>query len=311
MIFTFIDGDVDVPEKLLRECLADLKDTYPDLRLAVAYEEESCSVAMSFILDWLERNDVAFSVFDLEEAMAPTPDRVYALIGDKDPDPEVATVLKAALAAGIEVRDLAEAGVTVVRIDGTVPTTPQGEPVAEEEVDYTWVELGRLADDDDADEKADAQQVINDAFIERDLDGDAYATWLDMAIVLGVEDGEEDAIALSAPAETVAEPEPDDDKPGLSYEDLKDVGIRKLRDLAKAAKVDPKLDREALIEALVNGNNSQAPPAEEVVGGETFEDRGPAPERVVRENAHDRLDAHEERIAALESVINKLTSALT
>jgi hypothetical protein len=289
MNFLFIDGDVVVPEKLLREHLADMVDAFPDLMVGIVLDKDYVSEAMVFVMDWLERNEVKSYEVDIHGGLAPTPDKVYALIGDKDPDPEVATVLTAALAAGIEVRDLAEAGVTVVRIDGTVPTTPQGEPVADDEVNYTWVELGRFADDDDAPEQKAARETIDEAFTERDLDGEQYVTWLEMAIHLGVEDEEEDAIALSESEEAPAE-EPKADKPGFTYEDLKDIGIRKLKEIAKQSKVDPTIGREAIIEALVNGP-SQAPPAEEVQGGETFEDRGPAPAAVDEDALADRITA--------------------
>jgi hypothetical protein len=298
MNFLFIDGDVVVPEKLLREHLADMVDAFPDLMVGIVLDKDYVSEAMVFVMDWLERNEVKSYEVDIHGGLAPTPDKVYALIGDKDPDPEVATVLTAALAAGIEVRDLAEAGVTVVRIDGTVPTTPQGEPVADE-VNYTWVELGRFADDDDAEERDAARVTIDGAFTERDLDGEQYATWLEMAIVLGVEDEEEDAIALQAdevPEDRVEVP--DAPKPGFTYEDLKDTGIRKLKEIAKASGIDPTIGREAIIEALVNANNSQAPAEEDVVGGETFREVGP----VVDE------DALADRI--VEKVLARLREAL-
>jgi hypothetical protein len=164
-------------------------------------------------------------------------------------------------------------------------------------VNYTWVELGRFADDDDAEERDAARVTIDGAFTERDLDGEQYVTWLEMAIHLGVEDEEEDAIALSESEEAPAE-EPKADKPGFTYEDLKDTGIRKLKEIAKASGIDPTIGREAIIEALVNANNSQAPAEEDVVGGETFREVGP----VVDE------DALADRI--VEKVLARLREAL-
>lgn len=149
--------------------------------------------------------------------------KVYALLGEKKPSVEVRRALVRALDNGLEVRDLAEAGLTYVGVSDN-PLTIGSIIMAN---DLTLAEAGEAADNEDE----ESMTALTTLAADYGLDPDEYETWVALADAL-------DPLMAAAP-----EPEPDEpeeaptrrtgNRAALSRDELEELSVPELRQLAK------------------------------------------------------------------------------
>lgn len=205
------------------------------------YETDEWNVSDRFMLDVVER---CFEDRDYAT--------IYALLGEKDPPTDVARALCRALDSGLEVRDLAEAGLTYIRTaDNPLPTTQEKIKVAANEEDMGLDEVGALADEGNEDAIAALKEFADG--LDIDADDHADKTWAEFAEFLDeANGGEEKAEAEEVEAEeAVAE----SNGTGHGAEELEDMDMAELRLLAKAAGVEEyaKARRATLIREVLEG----------------------------------------------------------
>lgn len=200
-----------------------------------------------FMLDCVEK------CFTEEKSAA----KVYALVGDNPPPTDVARALARAYDSGMEVRDLAEAGLTYLRPSDDPLPRKEIAIMADEDEGLTLEELAEIADDPDHDDCAEAQEVLTEAAGEAGLDPDEYPTWAELAEALaeaGVGGGEEEA---------------EEDASGdgqWSAEELDAMSLPELRKLAKASGIadhDTKRKNTIIRELVEGGAEAVAEEAEE------------------------------------------------
>jgi hypothetical protein len=186
---------------------------------------------------------------------------IYALMGDEDPPVDVRRALVRALDSGLEVRDLAEAGLTYVGVADN-PIRQGSNTMAKEEM--TLEQAGELADEGDA----ESIQALVDLAERFELDPDDYPTWVELGTVLDPLLAEAEAEAEGGEGEG-GEAEPDDEAPrrnrggNISAEDLEEKSVPELRQLAKQLGVDGwEKNRSAkLIEGILEAQgNGDGPP---------------------------------------------------
>jgi hypothetical protein len=329
-----IIGDVDASPKLVRAALSDLVEAHrrttpaDEFWLTVGVRNGETKIHDE-ILDWAYRNEVYFEVLtpatgytpyiepskltvspsfmlDVVEMMHQEPSgKILALVGDRQPKTDVLRALAKAKDDGTEIRDLAEAGLTLILFRGDDPpydndNDSEEETMADEEVEASLAELGEYADGTEDEETAEqAQGLLLDAAAEAGLDADEYPTWTELAEALQeIADGK---------AEDAPEPEPVVE--GLTREALVGKEISEIKQLAKAAGIEgySKMRREALIQTLLGEEPASAPtpPAGKATGAA----KAAAPEKVIGNgDATTISDTDVERIA--DAVVLKLGARL-
>jgi hypothetical protein len=295
-----IFGDVEASSKLVRAALSDLLEAHQrttpdeDFWLKVGVRNAETKVHDE-ILDWAAGNGVWFSVvtplatyepfvvpaeltvsssfmLDVVESMRHEDGgKILALVGDQTPRTDVLRALAKAKDNGTEIRDLAEAGLTLILFKGDDPPPEDSKEnttmPAEEETVATLTELGEYADDDSDETTAEqAQTLLTEAAEERDIDPNDYATWAELGIAL-----QELLDAEEAGEEVEEEPEEDPVIEGLTREELVGKEISEIKQLAKAAGIEgySKMRREPLINALLGIETEPAdttPPARKATG---------------------------------------------
>jgi Rho termination factor, N-terminal domain len=331
-----IIGDVEASPKLVRAALSDLLEAHvrstPDdefwLTIGVRNAETKIHDEM---LNWAARNEVYTEVvtpsanyepFVPPAALTVSPSfmldvvekmhhaeggKILALVGDQTPRTDVLRALAKAKDNGTEIRDLAEAGLTLILFKGDDPppydNDSEEETMAEEEVEATLAELGEYADDTDDEETAEeAQRLLLDAAEEHGLDPDAYPTWVELAEALQELSGE--APEPEAEAEPLVE--------GLTREALVGKEISEIKALAKAAGIEgySKMRREPLITALL-GEAEESPPATTPPAKKAAGAAKTAAKGSVTGNGDATVltDADVERVA--DAVVTRLATALS
>jgi hypothetical protein len=331
-----IFGDVEASPKLVRAALSDLLEahrrTTPDDDFWITVGVRNADIKVhDEILDWAVHNAVyheivtpaatytpfapsnkltvsASFMLDVVEAMRTEGGKILALVGDQTPRVDVLRALAKAKDNGTEVRDLAEAGLTLILFQGDDP--PPEDPkeninmAAEEEAtEATLAELGEYADDTADEETAEqAQELLNEAAAEAGVDPNDYATWLELALALQeMKDGEEGG-------EPEEEPEPVIE--GLTREALVGKEIAEIKALAKAAGIEgyTKMRREPLINALL-GESTEPEPASAAKKKLTRPAAKETPAAAANGDATSLTDDDIERIA--DAVVTKLAAALS
>ena len=283
-----IFGDVEASAKLVRAALSDLLEAHTrttpgdDFWLMIGVRNEKQKIHAQ-IIDWAVRNGVYHEVvtpsskcttyveannitvtpafmLHVVDAMRreETGGKILALVGDTTPLNDVLAALAKAKDNGTEIRDLAEAGLTLILFKGDGPPAEDSEEenMAEEEVELSMVELGEIGDDPDHDDAEEAQGLLTEAAEEAGLDPDEYATWGELALALG---------ELSPAAEETEEEEEEveTEDGGLTRESLVGKDIAEIKQLAKAAGIEgySKMRREPLINALLGEEPATEAPA--------------------------------------------------
>lgn len=185
--------------------------------------------------------------FEIESSDA----KIYALVGAANtPSTDVARAIVRARDSGMEVRDLAEGGLTYITTpDNPIPTdTHEGDhgTMAEEtDAEYTLAELGEIADDVEHEESADARTLLEDTARENDIDPDSIATYSELADALteagvgATEETEPPAKASAATKKGGASPRAAKEAPSeWTQDELEKKSVPELRELAKAAGVE-------------------------------------------------------------------------
>ena len=274
-----IFGDVEASPKLVRAALSDLveahrRTTPADVFWLMVGVRNGETKIHDEILDWAYRNEVYFEVvtpstgytpyiepskltvsptfmLDVVEMMRhqEPSGKILALVGDQTPRTDVLRALAKAKDDGTEIRDLAEAGLTLILFRGDDPPydNSEEETMAEDEVELSLAELGEIADDPDHESAEEAQGLLVDAAAEHEIDPDEYPTWVELAT------------ALAELGEQEEEPEPAIE--GLTRESLVGKEISEIKALAKAAGIEgySKMRREPLINALLGEEPAPAP----------------------------------------------------
>ena len=287
-----IFGDVDASPKLVRAALSDLLEAHrrttpdDDFWLKIGVRDSDLKI-YDEILDWAVRNSVYHEIvtptsgyvpyteaakitvtpafmLNVVDAMRSAPGgKILALVGDQTPETDVLSALVKAKDNGTEIRDLAEAGLTLILFRGDDPPAEHSEEEndmadANEEVEASFAELGEYADDTSDEETAEqAQGLLVEASEEHGLDPDDYATWAELGIAL-------QELADAAETETEPEEEPVEiDGQLLTRESLVGKEIAEIKALAKAAGIEgyTRMRREPLINALLGGG-AESPPAQ-------------------------------------------------
>lgn len=339
-----IFGDVEAPPRLVRAALSDLLEAHQrttpgaDFWIMVGVRNAETKVHDE-ILDWAARNGVYFEVvtpaktyepfvvpaaltvspsfmLDVVERMRQEPGgKILALVGDQTPRTDVLRALAKAKDNGTEIRDLAEAGLTLILFKGDdpPPETPEENTAmaAEEEKEATLAELGEYADDTSDEATAEeAQGLLTEAAAEAGLDPDEYPTWAELATAL-------EELAEGTEEEPEEEPEPEEeveiDGQTLTRQSLVGKEISEIKALAKAAGIEgySKMRREPLINALLGVEPEpadSAPPARKTTGAAkkaaAAADNGDA-----GSGGTGLTEADVERIAS--AVVSKLASTLS
>jgi hypothetical protein len=307
-----IFGDVEASPKLVRAALSDFLEAHqrctPDDEFWLKIGVRDAGVKIyDEILDWAVRNKVytevvtpspkcatyvepakitvtpAFMLSVVDAIRHERNGKILALVGDETPRTDVLRALAKAKDNGTEIRDLAEAGLSLIRFKGDDPpqpledttTMPKKTQEPEEEAEYTLAELGEFADDDsDPDTAEQAQKLLTDAAGEAGIDPDDYETWTELGTVLeeakanaddaepDEEDEDQDEDGDEDEEETEDEPDEPEDE-GLTRESLVGKDIGEIKALAKAAGIEgyTKMRRELLIKALLGEEEAESPPA--------------------------------------------------
>jgi len=228
------------------------------------------------VAEWHQSSRFMFDVVD--RLLAEPRAKVYALMGDKEPSIDVRRALVRALDNGLEVRDLAEAGLTYVGVSDN-PLTIGSIIMAN---DLTLAEAGEAADNEDEESMVALTTLAEDY----GLDPDDYATWSLLAEAL-------DPLMSEAPAEAEDEPEeapaPRRGKETLTREELEGLSVPELRQLAKQLGVEgwDKNRSAKLIDGVIAAQNggpvTEADEADEV---EPDEDADYPPRRRAEANGN-------------------------
>jgi Rho termination factor, N-terminal domain len=331
-----IFGDVEASPKLVRAALSDLLEAHQrvtpegDFWLMVGVRNGETKVHDE-ILDWAARNEVYFEVvtpsarympytepakltvspsfmLDVVEVMhREEGGKILALVGDQTPRTDVLRALAKAKDNGTEIRDLAEAGLTLILFKGDDPPldTPEESNMATEEVEASLAELGEYADDtDDAETAEEAQGLLMEAAAEAGLDPDEYPTWAELATALQelLDAGEEEE-SVEVDGEV------------LTRESLVGKEISEIKQLAKAAGIEgySKMRREPLINALLGVEPepaaAAAPPARKATGAAKKAASAADGDGDVGLGGAALTEADVERIAG--AVVSKLAAALS
>jgi Rho termination factor, N-terminal domain len=321
-----IFGDVEASPKLVRAALSDLLEAHvrttpgDDFWLTVGVRNGETKIHDE-ILDWAVRNEVYFEVvtpaanyepfnepakltvspsfmLDVVEMVSHDPHgKILALVGDQTPRTDVLRALAKAKDNGTEIRDLAEAGLTLILFRGDDPppydNDSEEENMANDEVELSIAELGEIADDPEHESAEEAQGLLMEAAAEHDLDPDEYPTWVELATAL---------TDLGAGEDEEAE--------ALTREALVGKEISEIKALAKAAGIEgySKMRREPLINALLGEEEPSPPvaPAKKAAGAVKKAAQGSA------QGNGDVLvltDGDVERVA--DAVVTRLATALS
>lgn len=186
-----------------------LRNTYPDLHAASWHRSDNYMMELVRSLDYV------------------TNPKIYALLGE-EPSTDVRRALARAIDNGVEVRDLAEAGLTYVGVADN-PIRQGSTTMANSEM--TLQQAGELADEGDE----ESIEALTEYAAQFELDPDEYPTWAELATVID---------PLLMEAETESEPEPE--KPArrsrssatLTAEELEEKSVPELRNLAKQLGVE-------------------------------------------------------------------------
>lgn len=191
---------------------------------------------------------------------------VYVLLGDPaEASVDVRRTIAYAVDSGIEVRDLSEAGLTLVGITDN-PIQTKGSNMADETM--TIEQAGEAADEGDD----EAIEELTNLAGQYELDPDEYPTWAELAAAIKpllagseeeVEDEEEAAAAAHATREDRDPPRQRGTKQ-LTQEELEETPVPELRVLARQLGVEgweknrsAKLI-EGILEAQENGDGTRA-----------------------------------------------------
>ena len=118
-------------------------------------------------------------MMELVRALDTQPDvKIYALLGDQEPSVAVRRALVRAIDNGVEVRDLAEAGLTVVGVADN-PIRQGSTDMAD---DLMTLEAAGKAADEEGD--AESIEALTNFAAEHGIDPDDYPTWSELAAVL-------------------------------------------------------------------------------------------------------------------------------
>ena len=305
-----IFGDVEASPKLVRAALSDLLEAHrritPDGEFWIMVGVRNADTKIhGEILDWAWHNDVYVEVVTPARTYVPPIEpaklsvspsfmldvvermrheeggRVLVLVGGETPRTDVLRALARAKDNGTEMRDLAEAALTLILFKGDDP--PPEDPTkeatmatADEEATVaSLAELGEYADDEsDAETAEQAQGLLNDAAEEAGIDPNDYATWAELATALqelsdSAEEPDEDDEELEEDEEPV-----EIDGQVLTRDSLVGKEISEIKALAKAAGIEgySKMRREPLINALLGVDptpeaTTTTPPARKTTGG--------------------------------------------
>ena len=255
-------GDVDTSPKLVTAALDDQLEAHlqddpdGDFWLVLGIRSPAPKV-YDTIIGWAERNKIYYAVYtnirlekfehaanehhQRDNFMIEVVNRllneqdgdkmIYALLGDPaSAAVDVRRALARALDNGIEVRDLSEAGLTVVGVADNPIQTKGSNDMADEET-LTIEQAGEAADEGD-DEAIEELSRLAEQF---SLDPDEYPTWVALAEALApllaqaaVEE-EEEGEAPARPATATKR---------LTQEQLEDTPVPELRVLAKQLGVE-------------------------------------------------------------------------
>lgn len=289
MIYGII-GDAVAPDKLVTAALNDQleahlqDDPQGPFRLCIAVHRGSPAIYHT-IVRWAEKNEIfvsyytAMSAKELSRTLEPAEaheykpfgsevymimlvERLYdevrtgetatlfALLGDKEPSIHVRRALARAVDNNIEVRDLAEAGLTYVGVADNPIQTKGSNDMSDDTM--TIEQAGEAADEGDE----EAIEELTRMAAQYELDPDEYETWTLLAetlrplLVTGDEAEVEEEASAPAPRKT---------KP-MTQEQLEDTPVPDLRVLAKQMGVEgweknrsAKLI-EGILEAQANGD---------------------------------------------------------
>ncbi len=278
-----IFGDVEASPKLVRATLSDLLEAHrrstPDgeFWITIAVRAGGTKVHTA-VLDWAVHNDVYHEIVTPASNWAPDVEpnkftispsfmldvvemmhhadggKILALVGDQTPKTDVLRALAKAKDNGTEIRDLAEAGLTLILFRGDDPPAydnhSEEENMADDETtELSLAELGEIADDSEHDNAEEAQGLLEEASEEVGVDPNEYPTWAELATAL--QDLKDEA-----------EEQQEEESEGLTRESLVGQSIAEIKALAKAAGIEgyAKMRREPLINALL-GEEEEAPPA--------------------------------------------------
>ncbi len=205
-----------------------------------------------------------FMIDVVERLLAEPRARVFALMGDQDPPVDVRRALVRALDNGLEVRDLAEAGLTYVGVSDNPLTTRSIIIMAN---DLTLAEAGEAADNEDE----ESMLALTTLAADYGLDPDDYATWSLLADAL-------DPLMAEAPDAGGDDPDPEPEeaprrrgkKESLTREELEELSVPELRQLAKQMGVEgwDKNRSAKLIDGIIEAQDGAVPLAGEDETGE-------------------------------------------
>ena len=336
-----IFGDVEAAPKLVRAALSDLLEAHQrvtpdgDFWLMVGVRDAETKIHDE-ILAWAAHNEVYFEVvtpaktyepfiepakltvspsfmLDVVEVMhREEGGKILALVGDQTPRVDVLRALAKAKDNGTEIRDLAEAALTLILFKGDDPpphTPEENNMAAEEEVEATLAELGEYADDtSDAETAEEAQGLLLTAAEEAGLDPDEYPTWAELGTAL-----QELADAGEDEEETEEEESVEVDGQTLTRESLVGKEISEIKALAKAAGIEgySKMRREPLINALlgVEPEPAAGPPARKTTGAAKKAAPSPVDNGDAGTGGTGITEVDVERIAS--AVVSKLAATLS
>lgn len=263
-------GDASASEKLIRASMNETLEAHlqfhPDEPFSLFIAEVPASPTLKAVVAWADETGVTYEMsatplvaVDAAFNVGKPDARVLALIGDEEPTGNTAVALALAAKHSMEIRDLAEAGITYVYQEGVPPTTkendvPAAPAVAEEESEYSWEEVGELADGGDD----DAIALLVEAAEAIEVDPEAYETWADLAVdIQAAENGETEEDEDDSPEEVEDTPEEDkEDEPesavGYTPADFKGKSLKDVRELARQSGIKDaaRLGREDLIKKL-------------------------------------------------------------
>lgn len=293
-----IFGDCDASPKLVKAALNDQLDTWrnlndpDDVTFSLVLGVRSPLSIWKTIGEWAEVTGVHVDVYSAQDEEAiqeivgmlgydvyhhstrfmldvvdrclqdPHRSTIYALVGEEDPPTDVARALCRATDNGLEVRDLAEAGITYIRTaDNPLPTTQEKTlTVAHDDDDDAMGldEAGALADEGDN----DAMEALSEAAGELGLDPDDYETWTLLAEAIAEvapDDGDDDG---------ESESDDDDDESeqrggGYPAEEIEEMDLPDIRLLAKSLGVEDyaKARRATLIRSILEAQDAGTAPA--------------------------------------------------
>jgi nucleotide-binding universal stress UspA family protein len=251
-----IFGEFEASSKLVSAALYDIYEAHladaPDEEFRLFVGIPKTMPIYSAILAWAVRNSVPVDIYlsfdskvlqnvyaaqlevrwhrsdnymmELVRALDTQPSpRIYALLGDQEPSVAVRRALVRALDNGLEVRDLAEAGLTIVGVADN-PIRQGSTTMAD---DLMTLEAAGQAADEEGD--TESIQALTEFAEQHGIDPDDYPTWTELAQALD---------PLLAAAETETEDEAPAASGGLTAEELEDKSVPELRNLAKQLGVD-------------------------------------------------------------------------